>query len=629
MIPKSKRREKTKLCKEFTVNKFFEKHNISKLGFKNEYYDDMLLIIKNKNPRETYDSLLNYYYGSYYLSKHDVTNMFKCFDKCFDKCDFEFDNKFLKIFIENDIIYERYLERSCEKNNPKSLFETSKKLNQEGDDCMKEYYLIRAIEQGSVDAILEMINVYKGDLDMAQPYIQLAAEHGHVESIKKMGNFYKTFENYYDASIWWEKAADLGELDCMLELGRHYHINQVFPLMDRYYLMAFDKGNEKALHTLVENHKLLGNGDSVIRFMEYGFNKGNVNFAVELAKWYSQTDDIDNMYFYYMFAIKNKHQTALRDYCEYLRENHSNDSEKEFLEKCIDDGLDNDGKISNQLGIEYYYNYQKNYVKAAECCENALDKGLAIARQNVLHMYVTYFDDKSKLINFCNKHILDPLCFSRLLSHYQVNDKEQFIKLCNKGIEQGQETCLKLLINHYKNNEEKSNISDTIFKLSETGSILNYHNYLTYIDVNEKNFEKVIKIIKKKNGSLINYKFFDKIVLTDNNIKKIISIVSKYKLDVKDIKLFENITLNKDNFVEIITLAETYKIDIDVNTILYNSDRSEEILDMLCKKFDLRKTDCYICHQEDIAAVKDCTCKRDTICFDCFHEYPRCPMCQH
>ena len=57
------------------------------------------------------------------------------------------------------------------------------------------------------------------DHNLARKWMTVAAEHGHVAAQKKLGEWYVSGKNFSSAAFWWQKAANQGDYESVVELA--------------------------------------------------------------------------------------------------------------------------------------------------------------------------------------------------------------------------------------------------------------------------------------------------------------------------------------------------------------------------------------------------------------------------
>ena len=172
--------------------------------------------------------------------------------------------------------------------------------------------------------------------------------------------------DYYNASVWYEKAAEQGYVEAQYNLGYLYYygngVEKDYQKAKEWYEKAAKQGN--------------ANAQSFLGYL-YDFGEGVEQDYRKAKEWYEKAAeqglDIAQMNLGYLYfsgeGVEQDYQKA-----------------KELCEKAAEQGF---AAAQYNLGDLYYYGYgtRKNYRKAKKWYEKAAEQGLDIAQNGLGDLY--------------------------------------------------------------------------------------------------------------------------------------------------------------------------------------------------------------------------------------------------
>jgi TPR repeat protein len=133
-------------------------------------------------------------------------------------------------------------------------------VNASKDNAQAREWYQKAVDNGSVDAMVSLGALYANGQGVAQDYAkarewyQKAAAKGNADAMYHLGNLYDdghgVAQDSAKAREWYQKAADKGSVEAMFTLGLHYDygygVAQDYAKAREWYEKAADKGDANA-----------------------------------------------------------------------------------------------------------------------------------------------------------------------------------------------------------------------------------------------------------------------------------------------------------------------------------------------------------------------------------------------
>jgi TPR repeat protein len=163
-----------------------------------------------------------------------------------------------------------YLKKAVADGSTRAIYEAAI-LQLEGDIAEKNVetgfsLLEAAARQGSISAMRELGNRHQKALDTpqnleeAKKWMRMAALEGDISSMYDLGYIHYLKNEFVDAAEWYQRAADLGNLEAQIKTALAYMANDRGRNLDHYraieYLrMAVEQGHDYAMIWLADYYK--------------------------------------------------------------------------------------------------------------------------------------------------------------------------------------------------------------------------------------------------------------------------------------------------------------------------------------------------------------------------------------
>ena len=85
------------------------------------------------------------------------------------------------------------------------------------------------------------------------------------------------------------------EISLLNKLAYHYEEKEDFPTMEKYYLMAIDKDDTKAMYNLATYYAHKKDYQNMEKYYMMAIALGNANSMYNLAIYYNKIEDYPNM----------------------------------------------------------------------------------------------------------------------------------------------------------------------------------------------------------------------------------------------------------------------------------------------------------------------------------------------
>ncbi len=131
-----------------------------------------------------------------------------------------------------------------------------------------------------------------GDYDNAMIWWQKAADNGNADAMVDLGSLYSDRGDYDNAMIWWQKAADNGDADAMVKLGILYYDRRDYDNARIWSRKAADKGHVNAAKSLAY---LIGK-QKISDALRNRYDKGDKEAGLELAYYLVGNEKYDEAF---------------------------------------------------------------------------------------------------------------------------------------------------------------------------------------------------------------------------------------------------------------------------------------------------------------------------------------------
>ena len=88
------------------------------------------------------------------------------------------------------------------------------------------------------------------DYDTMKKYYLMAIEHGNSKAMANLGLYYDNVEDYDNMKKYYLMAIEYGNSDAMNDLGKYYKTTEEYDMMKKYSLMAIEHDNSDAMNNL-------------------------------------------------------------------------------------------------------------------------------------------------------------------------------------------------------------------------------------------------------------------------------------------------------------------------------------------------------------------------------------------
>ena len=215
-----------------------------------------------------------------------------------------------------------------------------------------------------------------------------------------------------------------------LYYGEYYnYIEKDVEQMKKYYLLAIDSGNGKAMYRMAVYYQKEENYDEMIKYYLMAIDKNNCMAMNKLAEYYHSLNNYDEMRKYYFMAIERSDVLAMINIAHFYQKNKKYRQMKKYYLMAID--LDSDVAMTNlahyyktiardnDLAIKYYlmavenensyamFNLGKLYQEIGEGCEAkayykmAAKRGLDVAMAQLSQYYIQVENKQEKGMKYC------------------------------------------------------------------------------------------------------------------------------------------------------------------------------------------------------------------------------------
>ncbi len=288
-----------------------EAENMGSLGDAKKYYEK---VIKNKEDSRI-DAMNRL--AEIYVREQDYEKAEKYYKMAYENGDKTACAELIILYksLKDNGKLESFLKTELEKNGTVNFRtkNSSKEYNlalelgtlyesQGKTDLALEYYE-KAVETNSYDA-KEKLNKLKTALNEKKELEETlaAAEAGSHEAYYKLA---ESAKNNGERMAYYQKAADLGNLEAMKIVALSYFDDGEYKLSEKYFKMASDKKDEDAMGSLGLLYEYAGKYELAEKYYKLAAAKGEVNAMIDLMLLYADQGKSQSALKYYQMAIKN------------------------------------------------------------------------------------------------------------------------------------------------------------------------------------------------------------------------------------------------------------------------------------------------------------------------------------
>ena len=248
--------------------------------------------------------------------------------------------------------------------------------------------LLKLAQDGNTLAMLKLGESYqygKGipkDLDKAKEWYEKAAEKGNVDAMVNLGALYYEQRDKTKTIEWYEKAAEKGNDWAMFSLGVLYSKQRDYAKAIEWSEKAVEKGNGMAILFLGELYSEQGDYAKAIEWYEKLAEKGSGWAMVCLGELYYEQGDKTKAIEWFEKAAEKGNDLAMCVLGALYYEQRDKTKAIEWFEKAAKKG---NTDAMNNLGL--LYKNQGDYAKAKEWYEKAAEKGYDWAMVDLGDLY--------------------------------------------------------------------------------------------------------------------------------------------------------------------------------------------------------------------------------------------------
>ena len=225
-----------------------------------------------------------------------------------------------------------------------------------------------------------------------------AADKGIEDAFSELGYLYYDAEKYYDAFEWFMKAAKIGDVGCMNDVGNMYYrgqgVSKDYFESTTWYRKAAEKGFAWAMYNLAGNYRdgkgVHKNLDTAVKWFKQAAENGIDDALEALGSLYYNTENFGQSFYWYKKAAEKGNADCM-NYLGVMYANGKGITENKneavrWYRKAMDAG--STWGIHN-LGYCYYYGkgVEENNAKAFEYFSKAAQEGNSSSMIFLGHMY--------------------------------------------------------------------------------------------------------------------------------------------------------------------------------------------------------------------------------------------------
>jgi len=319
--------------------------------------------------------------------------------------------------------------------------------NKDYKNALKLAESIENEEDGYKFNILGYIYEEMNKYTTALRYYLMAIENGNEKAMNNLALLYDNQEKFAEAEKFYLMAIEKGDEKAMYNLALLYNNQEKFAEAEKFYLMAIEKGNEKAMYNLALLYDNQEKFAKAEKFYLMAIEKGDEKAMNNLALLYDNQEEFAEAEKFYLMAIENSHDNAMYNLA-LLYDNQEKFAEAEkFYLMAIENGHDN-----AMYNLALLYDNQEKFAEAEKFYLMAIEKG---NKKAVLNLAISYYNS-----NINNKKALELFQEALMIDNSQTRQKNLITAEVWNGIFNNTEQRIISIIQ-----EDTDNLYEFIFDL--------------------------------------------------------------------------------------------------------------------------------------------------------------------
>jgi TPR repeat protein len=139
-------------------------------------------------------------------------------------------------------------------------------------------------------------------------YYEMAVELNDVDAMIYFGGFYEKYGGYHNVEKYYKMAIELNSNNAMNLLAQYHERRHEYGNAEKYYKMAAELGNVKAMNSLGLFFRSC-HSDEMLYYFQKAVALGYSTSMYNLAKYYGDQGDYENMLKYYLMVFENSPTT--------------------------------------------------------------------------------------------------------------------------------------------------------------------------------------------------------------------------------------------------------------------------------------------------------------------------------
>jgi TPR repeat protein len=207
--------------------------------------------------------------------------------------------------------------------------------NEKNYDLMKKYYMI-AVEQGDPISMTNLASYYceiEKNYDLMMKCLMMAVDKKCILAMYKLASYYFNEKNITKSNEYLQMIIDTDDVieynyiksEAMCGLADHYMVIKDYELMKKYYMMAIDYDNSRAMCNFACYYLGIEKNYEVMKkYYMMSVEKGNIHSMLQLGWYYQHIEkNIEEAKKYYIMSItsnsngniNNEHKTNEKCNC--------------------------------------------------------------------------------------------------------------------------------------------------------------------------------------------------------------------------------------------------------------------------------------------------------------------------
>jgi len=154
-----------------------------------------------------------------------------------------------------------------------------------------------------------------------EKYYLMAIDKGNSAAMCNLGNYYKTIKDYPNMMKYYLMAIDKGNSAAINNLSLYYYDIKDYTSMEKYYLMSIELGNLISMNNLGCYYYDIKDYSNMLKYYLMAIDKGNCGSMYNLGYHHEEIKNYSSMEKYYLMAIKHGCQRSEKRLAEYYKNN--------------------------------------------------------------------------------------------------------------------------------------------------------------------------------------------------------------------------------------------------------------------------------------------------------------------